>query len=152
VRTRDRKQGRPRKKHDGIEFLQFVRAAMVMSAYDEARARGEKHRVAVIEAVDYVKRFDSDMKISETEVKRVLASFRPKTTRKILRFEPSIRSEDDLHINRLMRGELAALQEKRGITLPDVPNYDLSKSNLMLTIRIGTRPVYPRHNAKILKH
>jgi len=40
-------KGRPRKKEDSIEFWQFARAARVMSAYDEARERGDKHSVAV---------------------------------------------------------------------------------------------------------
>lgn len=125
---------------------------MVMSACDESRARGEKYIVAVREAVDYVRRHASEMHISETEVRRILATYRPKKSRTILRFEPSIRSEADLQINRLIRNELAGLQGKKGITMPDVPNYDLSKSNLMLTIRIGTRPHYPRHNGKILEN
>ena len=149
VQTKDRKPGRPRKEQDRIELWEFARAAMVMSAYDEGHARGEKHSVAVREAVDYVGRYDSEMHISETEVRRILATFRPRISETILRFEPSIRSEEDLQINRWLRGELAALQGKKGITLPDVPNYDLSKRNLVLTMRIGARLHYPRHNGKI---
>jgi hypothetical protein len=122
---------------------------MVMSAYDEARARGEKHSVAVIEAADCVGRYDSEMPISETEVRRILATHRPRNSETRLLFERSIRTEEDLRINRWLREQLAELHGKKGITLPAVPNYDLSKSNLVLTIRVGPRPLYPRHNRKI---
>ncbi len=122
---------------------------MVLSAYDEARARGEKHSVAVIEAADCVGRYDSEMSISNTGVRRILATFRPQKSETILLFERSVRSEEDLHVNRWIREQVAALRGKKGITLPDTPDYDLSKSNLVLTIRAGTRPHYPRHNRKI---
>jgi hypothetical protein len=151
VRTKLRKPGRPRKKEGRIELWQFARAAMVSCAYDADRVRGAKHSVAVRQAVDYVKRYDSKMAISESGVRRILANSRPQESGTILRFEPSIRSDEDLQMNCSISGELAALQGKRGITLPDVPNYDLSIGNLVMTIRVGKRPHYHRHNRKISK-
>jgi hypothetical protein len=149
VETKKRLRGRPKKTRDGIEPWQFARAAMVLCAYDEARRIGEKHSVAVREAVDYVRRCDSEMRISATEVKRVLATNRPPGSETILCFERSVRSDEAMRKNRWIREQLAALPKKKGITLPDVPNYDLSKSNLVLTIRVVPRPFYPRHNRKI---
>jgi len=149
VQAKNRKPGRPRKKQDRIELWQFARAAVVISAYDEARVNGEKHSVAVTQAVDFVRRNDSEISISEAEARRILATYRPQSSETILRFEHSFRSEEDLRINRLIREELAALQGKEGIMLPEVPSYDLSERNLVLTIRVGLRPHYPRHNRKI---
>jgi hypothetical protein len=149
VETKKRQRGRPRKTPDGIAPWQFARAAMVLCAFDKARRRGEKHSVAVREAVCYIRQCDSEMSISETVVRRILATFQPKKSRDMLRFEPAIRSEQDLVTNRLIREQLAALDGRKGIILPDVPNYDLSKSTLVLTIRVGAKPLYPRHNRKI---
>jgi hypothetical protein len=44
--------GRPRKKEGRIESWQFARAVIVISGYDDFRARGEQHSVAVGQAVD----------------------------------------------------------------------------------------------------
>lgn len=73
-----RQRGRPRKERDRIDPWRFTRASLAVCAYDEARGRGEKHSVAITEAVDFVKRRRPEMKISKTEVKRVLASLRPR--------------------------------------------------------------------------
>lgn len=151
METKKRPRGRPKKKEGTIELWRFVRAAMVMSAYDEARAGGQKHGVAVEQAVDTVRRCDLGMSVSITEVRRTLADHRPRNSKKILRFERSARSIEDLEINHRIREHLAALEGKKGITLPEVPNYDLSKNRLLLTIRLGTRPLYPRHNRQIPK-
>jgi hypothetical protein len=51
---------------------------MILSAYDRARRRGEKHSAAIAEVVLTVKAAWPEMRISETEVRRVLAEFRPK--------------------------------------------------------------------------
>ena len=124
---------------------------MVISAYDEARVSGEKHSVAVTQAVDFVRSYDSEISISDTEARRILATYRPQSSETTLRFERSVRSEEDMQENRWIREQLAELHGKKGITLPEVPNYELSKSNLVLTIRVGPRPHYPRHNGKIPK-
>ena len=53
---------------------------ITLGAYDEARRRGEKHVVSISEAVSAVRDCDSKMPISETEVRRILACWRSKTT------------------------------------------------------------------------
>src|SRR5437016_4283629 len=65
-----RQRGRPKKKEGSIEPWQFGRLAKITSAYDEARRIGEKHSVAVREAVDSLRRSNPEMPISEAEVKR----------------------------------------------------------------------------------
>jgi len=117
-------RGRPRKKEGSIESWQFARAAIVMCAYDEARENGQKHSVAVRCAVDSLRQCSLEMPISETEVKRILSTFRPRRSGIILRFERSILSEEDIKINHWIREQFAALQEKKGITLLAPPGYD----------------------------
>ena len=143
-----RQRGRPRKKENSIKSWRFMRAAMAMCAYDEARKRGDKHSVAVRNAVDFVKQRNPKMPISETEVKRTLAALRPRSSRTILRFERLVLSEEDLKMKRWMREQLATSQEKKGITLLAPPNYHQARSVTAFQIRFDERPNYPRHNRK----
>ena len=53
------------------------RETMIIYGYDQARRLGEKHAAAIKEAVRYVRETDPLMRISETEVRRVLAYWRP---------------------------------------------------------------------------
>ena len=72
-------RGRPRKngaKPGGM----LGREVIALGAYDEARRRGEKHVVSISEAVSAVRDCDSKVPISETEVRRILACWRSKTT------------------------------------------------------------------------
>ena len=73
-----RPRGRPRKKKDTIEPWQFGRAAIVISAYDEGREKGEKHSAALRDAVDAFRRRSPETPISVTGVKRILSVFRPR--------------------------------------------------------------------------
>jgi len=146
-----RRRGRPIKKEGSIEFWQFARAASVMCAYDEARKKGEKHSVAVRAAVDSLRMGSSKMPISETEVKRILSAFRPRGRGTILLFERSNLSEEDIKRYRWMREQIAALAEKKGITLPQLPSYDETRRCAKFTIRFSERPDYPRHNRKAPK-
>jgi hypothetical protein len=71
------KRGRPKK--DGqIPMWMLRRETMIIYGYDQARNRGEKHAAAVEQAVRYVRQTDSRLRISETEVRRVLAYWRPR--------------------------------------------------------------------------
>lgn len=88
---------------------------MVMCAYDEARGRGEKHSTAVQHAVDSVKQCNREMPVSQTEVKRILATWRPRGSRIILRFESKILTEEDIKRHCWIREQLAALQGKKGL-------------------------------------
>jgi hypothetical protein len=143
-----RPRGRPRKKQGGIEPWQFARVALVLFAYDDARKRGEKHRDAVTEAVDYVRHWDPDVRISESEARRILSNFRSRNSTNVLRFECSVSSKKELQRDRWIRKQLAALRSKKGVALPELPNTDLRKNALRLKIRVVRRPRYPRHNRK----
>jgi hypothetical protein len=142
-----RKRGRPQKEQGRLEFWRFVRGAMAMHGYDQARERGEKHSVAVREAVDFVKHCHPGMSISEAEVRRTLAASRPRDSKTILRFERKNLTEDDIKKHRSIREQIASLQEEKGLKSGVPPNSD-PRDGAVFTIRIGTRPNYPRHNRK----
>ncbi len=144
-----RLRGRPRKAEDTIQFWQFARAARVMCAYDVARGRGEKHSAAIEYAVNFVKQLSPKMRISRTEVKRVLAAWRPRNAGTILRFERSIMTEEKIKKFRWIREQVAMLEEKRGLVLPSPPSFDLGPSLAVFTIRFAEKPDFPRHNRKI---
>jgi len=140
--------GRPQKRGDTIEPWQFGRAAIVQAAYDEAREKGEKHSVAVRAAVDAVRRHNPKVRISETEVKRVLSRFRPKGSGIILHFERSRLTEEDIERFRSVFEQAAQFAEKMGMTLPQLPVYDETHRREKFLIRFSERPDYPRHNRK----
>jgi hypothetical protein len=138
-------KGRPRQATNTIPFWQFLRGAAAMCAYDEARERGEKHSVAVGQAADFVRKVHPQMPISETEVKRVLATWRPRGSSTILRLERSSPSEEDVIRHRWLREELTTLNEKKALKLP-IPQKEITTR---IIVRLGERPDYPRHNRKI---
>ena len=71
-------RGRPKK--DGVKpGWMLFRSFMVLHAYDQARARGEKHSAAIAEAVSALRSRMPGMPISETEVRRVLQNFDRRT-------------------------------------------------------------------------
>ncbi len=119
-----------------------------MWAYDEAREKDEKHSVAVRYAVDSLRRSGPKMRISETEVKRILSTFRPRGSGTILRFERSTLGEEDIKRHRWIKEQFAALQKEKGITLQVPPVYDETLHGAKFTIRFAERPNYPRHNCK----
>lgn len=127
---------------------QFGRAALVMAAYDEARRRDGKHSAAVTFTVEEVKQRFPKIPISETEVKRILATFRPKGSRIILRFERSTLTAEEVEERRRIRDYVASLPESKGLVLPPPPTCDRPKSLTTFKIRFAERPNYPRHNAK----
>lgn len=135
-----------------MEFWQFARAGIAMSAYDEAREKGEKHSDAIRQAVDAVRRRNPGMPISETEVKRSLSAFRPRGSGTILRFERSTLSEEDMKSHQWLREQLAMLKKEKGITLPQLPVCDETRHPEKLTVRFSIRPNYPRHNRKAPKN
>lgn len=139
--------GRPKKKEDRMDSRQYGRAAIVMCAYDEARKKGEKHSIAVRYAVDSFRQRSSRMRISETEVKRILSRFRPKGRGAILLFERSTLSEEDIKRRSWIREQIAGLYGEKGITLAQLPVYDETRRE-KFTIRFSERPDYSRHNRK----
>lgn len=142
-----RGKGRPRKKEDSIEFWQFVRAAIATSAYDEARKEGDKHSVAVRQAVDAVRLRHPEMPISETGVRRILSAVRPRGSGAILCFERLILSEEDKKKHQWIREQTALLKVRKGTT-SELPIYDETRPAAKYTIRFSERPNYPRHNHK----
>src|SRR5258708_5429947 len=114
METAKRLRGRPRKAGDTIQFRQFARVALVMSAYDEARERGDKHSVAVRHVVDLVKQRHPEMGISETEVKRTLATWRPRGSHTILRFQRTMLDEEGIKKHSRILQHLAMLQGNNG--------------------------------------
>lgn len=144
-------RGRPKKEEDTIEFWRFFRAGMVMSAYDEARASGEKHSAAVTHAVDHVRQRCSKMPISETEVKRTLATFRPRGSQTILQFTRVTLDEGEVARLRSMLKQVPDAQDENGKSVPSPSNENLLKSCTAYTLGYAERPLYPRHNRKILQ-
>ena len=82
-----RQKGRPKKKQDSIKVWQFGRAAIVMSAYDEAREKDQKHSAAIRDAVDMVRLRNPKMPISESGARRILSEFRSRQREITLRFD-----------------------------------------------------------------
>src|SRR5580692_4541132 len=144
MKKRSRPRGRPKNKEGIVPLWRFARAGIVMCVYDEARKRGEKHSAAVNQAVKYVRLNRSEMPISETEVKRTLAAFRPRHSRTILRFKRSTISKKKLKQLRSIQKQLASVRAKKGLPLPRIPN--LPKSPVAYTFGFKERPLYPRHN------
>jgi hypothetical protein len=143
-----RQRGRPRKQEDTIQPWQFGRAAHALCIYDEARGRGDKHSVAVAYTVDAMKKCNPAMSISQSEVRRILASWRPRGSHAVLRFERLSLSEENIQRRRWIREQLATLREKKGVTLPTPPDHDLARNTVAFTIRFAERPNYPRYNRK----
>ena len=83
------KMGRPQKKKGVISRRSFVRAGIVMSAFDEARENGEKNSVSVKQSVEGIKQRHPKIPLSETGVRRILSQFRPRRHQTILPFERS---------------------------------------------------------------
>jgi hypothetical protein len=71
------KPGRPRKNGQQDMYI-LERITLALFAYGRARDAGEKHSVAISEAVKYVRETIPAMPISETEVKRIVAGWRSK--------------------------------------------------------------------------
>jgi hypothetical protein len=71
-------RGRP--KNDGrTPFWVLERETCALYAYQNCREQGEKHSVAVQDAVAYIReKYLGKIRISETEVKRIIARWRPR--------------------------------------------------------------------------
>ena len=133
-----------------MEYTHFVRAGIVMAAYDEARQNDQKHSVAVRQAVEFVKQNYPELRISETAVRRILAEWRPRNSGTILRFERSTMTADEIAKYRSVREQAAAFQQKEGLNVPmpsDIIN-NPSKPRIKFLVRFGERPNYPRSNRK----
>ena len=116
------KRGRP--KQDGRKpFWVVEREILAVHAYGRARDRGEKHSIAISEAVEYIRAIAPAMRISETEVKRIVAKWRPQ------------------------QGAFCLFVDKPHPENSSIPQYSSRKGTVSYTVSIRPRPIYPRANA-----
>ena len=121
------KPGRPRKNGPQPMWM-LERIILALYAYGRAREAGEKHTVAISEAVKYVRETAPRMRVSETEVKRIVAAWRSKQRGTCL----FIRKPDPQH-------SITPLPRRRN-------------DRILYTASVGPRPVYPRANATAKRH
>ena len=126
----------------------FERASLVMTSYDEARKNGQKHSAAVVQTVELIKQSNPMMRISKTEVKRILAAWRPSGSHIILRIECSMLSKEEIAKQYCSEPQPAAMSQKEGSQLPAPSDVMLPKSITTYKMHFGERPNYPRHNRK----
>jgi hypothetical protein len=121
-----KKPGRP-KKNGQKSMWMLGRDTLAIYAYGLARDAGEKHIVAIQEAVRYIRDKCPRMPISETEVKRIVAAWRPK------------RAATCLFVSKP--------DPERAIVW--VPGRDgrIISARIAYTASVGPRPIYPRTNA-----
>lgn len=137
------KRGRPRKNGAKPGWM-FGRALVILYEYDKARAK-QKYTAAIEAAISGVRAWWPEMRVSATEVKRVLAEFRSKQLRTtILRvYRELVGAEADEYLRRLTELEkLCGLPAQLRSAKSEPPRVRI------LEIRMGPNPDYPRHNAK----
>jgi hypothetical protein len=149
MKPKTRAPGRPKNKNGTITLWSFARAGMIMSAFDETRASGEKHSVAVTEAVNRIRQRHPEMPVSESEVRRTLAKYRPTSSRTILRFQRSILDDAKLARLRCMLEKVDEMQRDKGPSVTSPSGRILLKSRTAYVFGYKQRPLYPRHNRKI---
>jgi hypothetical protein len=140
------KRGRPNK--DGVKpGWMLLRWVMVLRAYGRARASGEKHSAAIAAAVSAVRSRVPGMPISETEVKRILALESKDPGRAWIISVRIVRGPE----LKIWLDNLRWIAEESPLKLEarHLPNYTSKLRRLRtLTIQVGPRPRYPRHNAR----
>jgi hypothetical protein len=134
--------GRPRK-NGRKSPSQFLRALAIYTAYIDARNRGQKHSVAVREA-SRIPRFH----VSQTEVRRVLADFRPAANPAEVRVDSHIRNDSDIARHHLL---MAQVPEWAKTQLRSRPVGDELRPKIGFRLGFEKRTNYPRFNAKPLK-
>jgi hypothetical protein len=146
-----KKLGRPRREEGMISFWNFKRGGIAMSTYDKARKNGEKHSAAVAQTVEFIKQHYPMMRISETEVKRTLAGWRPRGSHTILRIECSTLVGEEVAKHYLIEAQPAAMSQENGSKLAAPSDVILPKSITTYKMYFSERPNYPRHNRKLPK-
>lgn len=144
-----KRRGRPRKDPDRIEPAQLFRAGKIVSLYERARRKGEKHTAAIADVVEKCKKKNPTGQISMTGVKRMLARFRPQSAQVVLQFEPS--PVDNAEIKRLQDMFRSAAQGMHRLGIE--PGVDISKfePRNKYTVGFGPKELFPRHNRKVHK-
>jgi hypothetical protein len=149
MKAKKKLRGRPKKKLGELESWRFVRVGLVMSAFDEARENGYKHSAAITHAVEYVRQHHPEMPISETEVRRTLATYRPINGRTTLRFKRLIVDDEKLARLRCLLEQVTKAQSERNLSAPPPSIKNLPESLTAIKFGYFERPLYPRHNRKI---
>jgi hypothetical protein len=139
-----KKRGRPAK-HGVKDPRTLSRTLAVLHSFDRARARGEKHSAAIRESVDFVRQLHPEMPISETEVKRILAEFRPRGARTILMSEYSVVEGEKA---RKIRSKLAVSRFLVEAPAHSTHSEEDPKPLKRFTMRFTDAPHYPRYNAR----
>ena len=140
-----KRRGRPQK--DGVtEPWRFGRALEIVYAYRKARDAGEKHSAAVREAVAFVRQLDPEMRISETEVRRVVAEFLSQASQVALTADYLILEGEEAARRRRFFAEMLEFAGDKITT--ELTDQNLRKPLKSFTFGFGKRPNYPRHNAK----
>ena len=112
-------RGRPRT--NGVMQAWVLHRAMVgLSAYDKARSHGEKYEQALRAAIEEVRQTFPEMRMSETEMKRILAEFRTKA----------------------LALTFLVTESENTVTIEG------RKCRKACQLSIGPQPNYPRHNAR----
>jgi hypothetical protein len=140
-----KKMGRPRK-NGVVEPAHLARAFMIVNAYSKARGEGSKHTAAVRETVDAIKQLAPGIRISETEVKRVIAEFLPQGSQVALSVESSNLEGEEAARHRRFHADMLEQAGIKGLT--NMTDSDLRKPLKRFIFGFGQKPHYPRHNAK----
>ena len=136
-------RGRPRK--NGVSGpWQFARGLTILNAYQQARERGEKHSVAVSEAVVEVRQ-KGGFRVSETEVRRVLKELRPKDSPVELKVRARLVNEGDLERLRLLIAQVPEEYRPKNWT---GLHKDTHMPKISIMFGLGIRTKYRRHNSK----
>jgi hypothetical protein len=126
------KRGRPQKNELQPPWM-LGRMLQVLYAYNEARCLGFKHSVALTEVVATVKKRWPSMRISETEVKRILAQYQPRNSRIAIK----VVKKKDVPAKPLPPEVCSAMRLPEGYTLKHAFSFGF-----------GPRPQYPRTNSR----
>jgi hypothetical protein len=145
MKTAKRPRGRPKKEEGREESWRFVRAGIIISAYDEARKSKQKHSAAVTQAVDYLKQHQPEMPVSETVVKRTLATFRSRDSRTTLRFKRYTVGKKKVARLRSILEQAHDMQRQMGLS---VPPPTIPTSLTAYKFGYSKRPHYHRYNRK----
>src|SRR5271170_1476224 len=95
-----KRSGRPRKNPEVLAAWRFARSAMALAQYNESRKRGMKHSSAIGDAVAFVRQRCPELPISESEVRRALATFQPRNGRWVFIFNKTTLSDADIEKHR----------------------------------------------------
>lgn len=116
------KRGRPSKNGYQPPWM-LRRDTYALYGYQQARRAREKHESAIKEAIEFVRKMDAEMPMSETEVKRVLARWAPR------------QSPVSAYVSK-------PDPANNTIVLPDG-----KRVRVVFTVSVRPRTDYPRHNA-----